>query len=360
MLYVLPLEPLDERYTTQWRCWFARALRERGTLFKYIDGEKLTETVESGLVLDACGTNYWKMTQAAKVCQLFHQREVSDGDKFFTMDLWHPGLEVIPYMAQLQGVRVEVYGFLHAGSYTRLDFAEPMASWAQHFERGWFSFCKKIFVASEYHANNFWMRRCNSYFLDSVDPGQIVVTGNPIDTSEILARCQPWVPASKRENIVVFPHRWDKEKQPDVFVQIMQLLWRCRQDFRVLITTGRKKFADPRGLLIGVSFPYEIYENLSKYDYYLALAKAKVMVSCAVEEHFGYAFCESAVAGCAPVVPNAYSYPEILNGDTRFLYNNTLGAVSKVDAMLDAPESAARYVTKYNESVGRILSAMGV
>ena len=88
MIFVLPLEPLEERYTEQWYRWFADTLQERDIPYQYVDGEQLTTTVETGVVLDAHGTNYWKMTQMAKVCKLLKSGAVKDGDIFFTMDLF--------------------------------------------------------------------------------------------------------------------------------------------------------------------------------------------------------------------------------------------------------------------------------
>lgn len=308
MLYVLPLEPMEERYTEQWYRWFKFDCFDLGIDNLYINGEQLGSEVEVGTVLDASGTNFWKATQLAKVCSLFKQRLVKDGDIFFTMDMWHPGLECIPYMATLYGLDVQVSAFLHAGSYTEEDFAAPMARWAQWFEKGWASLCRHIFVGSSYHKEKFEFLR-----VEGMEDVRIHVTGNPIRLSEM-----PELNLQPRENVIIFSNRWDKEKRPDVFVEAMKRLWEVRQDFHVVVTTSRPEFRsnDPELLHIldAAPFPYEIKAGLSKQEYYTELSKAKVFVSTTVEENFGYCLIEAMASGVTPVVANGFSHCEILSG----------------------------------------------
>jgi glycosyltransferase involved in cell wall biosynthesis len=286
MLYILPLEPLPERYTIQWRRWFAQALSNRNIANAFIDGASLTSSVESGSVLDAEGTNFYKFSQLQLVCRLFKDGVIKDGDKFFTFDMWHPGLEAIPYMAQLEHKWIEIYGFLHAGSYINGDFAQPMAPWAQHFEAGWFHMCKKVFVGTEYHKREFTTKRLGPMLyngLGMVPPPcarSVVVTGNPFNVAEVRNSVTDWVEPKDRKNVIVFPHRWDSEKRPALFMNIMGQLWKRRQDFEVLITTSRPTFRSNSPELLALvaqaPFPIRIASGISKETYYQKLASAKV------------------------------------------------------------------------------------
>jgi glycosyltransferase involved in cell wall biosynthesis len=349
---MLPLEPLPERYTIQWRDWFEKAVIRRQIPFRFVDGTGVSDRVEGGTVLDPCNTNIWKFTQLQEVCRLFKMNSVSSGDVFFVFDVWFPGLEAIPYMAQLQGVDVKVFGFLHAGSYTNEDFTAPMASWAQHFERGWIQLCRKVFVGTDYHRHQFRL------FRGVV--GDLVVTGNPFDSTEIISQCQI-VPVEDREKIIVFPHRWDREKRPDRFVRLMKGLWRLRQDFRVVITTSRSSFRsnDPRLIEMLDDFPFVAKAGLSKQAYYQEMARARVFVSTTIEENFGYCFVEAMALGCTPVVVKSYSHPEILNQDERFLYSTDDEAVALLSKYLDNPVSVPVYVKRYDQSIDRVLTEMG-
>jgi glycosyltransferase involved in cell wall biosynthesis len=362
VIYILPLEPLEERYTEQWWRWFQAWLKSHNVEHCFIPGEALTTSVESGKVLDIEGTNYWKATQLAAVCRLFKNGygRVKDGDKFFTMDLWHPGLEAIKYMAVLENIDVEIYGFLHAGSYTTEDFAAPMAPWAQHFEAGWITMCDKVFVGSQYHKDKIIATRASSASMIEDWEEKIIVTGCPLTLAGEGAGNWVLTPVAGREKIIIFPHRWDYEKRPGVFVDMMNELWERRQDFHVLITSSRRKQERPE--LGRARFPYVVQESITKAMYYHWLSMSRVFVSTTIEENFGLCLCEASILGCHPVVPNAFSHPEILRNDPKFLY--TAGSIDsaliKINAALDNPVSAARYIESYGRSLDKIMSEMGV
>jgi len=271
--------------------------------------------------------------------------------------LWHPGLEAIPYMAMLSDIDVDVYGFLHAGSYTREDFASLMAPWAKYFEFGWAKFCRGIFVGTRYHREKFLKLRD----IEDNDLSQrIFVTGNPWNTQEVLSMVSSLTPVKSRENIVVYPHRWDTEKRPDVFVDMINELWASRQDFEVVITTSRPHFRSNNPLLLErlahANFPYEVKAGLTKQEYYTELSKAKVFVSTTIEENFGYCTVEAMTFGVTPVLPNAYSHPELVVEDDRFLYNTSREGVDKIYAFLDEPPNDIPSMSKYNDSICRMLS----
>jgi len=363
MLWVLPLEPLVERYTEQWYRWFAGALDKRGLEYRYIDGQMLTDSVETGTVLDAEGTNFWKFRQLQEVCRLFKAGAIRDGDAVFTMDLWHPGLEAVPYMACLEGLRVQVYGFLHAGSYTTEDFAVPMAAWAQHFERGWAAICDGIFVGSQYHKEKFLERRFARPHSEGRMQDKIHVTGNPFDSGEVRRLAGAIRPAQERERTIIFPHRWDIEKRPNKLLRILENVWELRQDFRLVVTTSRPKFRSNRPWLVRAlqesSFPVVVKAGLSKAEYYHELAAARIFVSTAIEENFGYCLVEALALGCVPVVPRAFSYPELLDSDPRFLYSSEEQAADLIMRWLDEPTDVPCHLaSRHDKAIDRILDVI--
>ena len=351
MLYCLPLEPMEERYTEQWYRWFGEACEDLEVPCTYIDGVQLSADVEVGTVLDAAGTNYWKFTQMVGVCKLFKDRKIRDGDVFFTMDMWHPGLEAIPYMAKLYDLDVKIAAFLHAGSYTREDFAGPMEPWARHFETGWAHICDTIFVGSEYHKWRFINAR-------DADPRKICVVGNPVRVAEMPElNCEP------RDNIIVFTNRWDNEKRPQDFLAMMELLWKFRQDFEVLVTTSRSKFRSNRPELVSavaaVNFPITVRSGLSKWEYYEKLNKAKVFVTTSIEENFGYCLVEAMLMGVTPVARQGLSHDELAPDGCLFDSIDYGAELCNLflDKPLPAPGLRARHMrleTVFTQIVGEI------
>jgi glycosyltransferase involved in cell wall biosynthesis len=355
MIWVLPLEPLEERYTKQWYFWFKEEFEKKNIPFTYVDGEMLTTTVECGTVLDAEGTNYWKASQMLKVIKAFKNKEVKNGDVFFTMDMWHPALEMIPYMATLEKIKVDIYAFLHAGSYTFMDFAEPMAPWARYFEQGWAKMCTGIFVGSHYHKNKFIAKR-----VDSSYSSKIHVVGNPMRLGQIGVLTPP----EKREKVIIFTHRFDLEKGVLQFISLMENLWADRQDFKVVITTSRPVFSSnsPEALeaLENAKFRYEVKAGLTKDEYYAELEKAKIFVSTTEEENFGYCLTEAIARGVIPVVAEDFSHPELVE-DCDFMFLDEEEALQLLNYYLDysgEEKLVLPSVSKFENSISLMLEIM--
>jgi hypothetical protein len=62
------------------------------------------------------------------------------------------------------------------------------------------------------------------------------------------------------------------------------------------------------------------YNPTSWEDYYLFLSRARVLLITSKEETYGYQVIDAIINGCIPIVPNAFSYPELL--PKNYLYNN--------------------------------------
>lgn len=97
-------------------------------------------------------------------------------------------------------------------------------------------------------------------------------------------------PNVKKENIVVFPHRLDPEKQPQKFDMANYYLEPLFPDWQFIRTK-------------------DVWTN--KQAYYDLLNRAKIAVSFATQETFGIAMVESVLCGCIPIVPERLSYKEL-------------------------------------------------
>ncbi|GAG99093.1 unnamed protein product, partial [marine sediment metagenome] len=135
----------------------------------------------------------------------------------------------------------------------------------------------------------------------------------------------------EKENIILFPHRPDSEKNPHVFINIIQSLsmyWDDFDQYKFVFCTSKEKYQSQQkwiNALLGFTNKtfenVEIRESLSKEDYYTLLGKSKVMISTTSEENFGYCAVEAMALGCHPLLPNAFSHPEITSEDSRCLYD---------------------------------------
>ena len=281
----LPLEPLEQRYTEQWSRWFLDEFNRLGIDYVTIPGEKLTDTIELGSVLDAFGTNYWKSTQLANLIKAIRQGGI---DALLFADLWYPGIESLEYIACLGGNRPKITGILHAGSYDSNDFTyrSGMRPWAHMLEACWLQMFDLVFVGTQYHKDLILKNH-------HVNPEKIHVTGLPFYPEEFTKPRQKAI----KENLIVFPHRLDEEKHPEVFDA---LVWELRKSGLVFEAIKTAEQFTTKGM------------------YYDTLSKARVSVSCASQETFGYAMLESVALGCIPFVPDALSYQELFPAAFRY------------------------------------------
>lgn len=283
-LWVLPLEPLEMRYTKQWHDWFYQVLEKKKIDFQFIYGKTQdtcipNERIETGEVLDVYGTNIWKLTQLAKLIEEMQFGGVQNGDKIFTFDMWHTGLEAIQYVKSMTGLKVDLYGIWHAGSYDHSDFTyrHGFEPWAFKLEQVWGKMAKKMFVGSMYHQKMISnMRGINT-----------IATGLPINVDEIRKGREH----IKKKNIVIVPSRLDPEKRIDKIKQMEKALTNEKMD-------------------VDVEFLYTHEHNFSKQEYYNKMAEAKVVLSAAEHENFGIGVIEGMALGCFPVVPKGLSYSD--------------------------------------------------
>ena len=325
MLWYLPLEHLDQRYTTLMDEQVVRTLRRRGIEYRRIYGEPLSATIDTGAFLDAASTSHFKATQLATMAQAFRDGEVKDGDKFLVSDLWFPGIESIPYMAYFHKVKVDVWGIAHAGSWTETDFVRDMREWARPIEVGWFEFAKGVFVGSWWHRHELCAirNRCAA--------SKVHVTGLAFSTKDIWKLIGPLPP---KRDLVVMAGRLDDEKQPWHFDEIAE---RIGGDVEFVKTYERR---------------------LDKVSYLRLLAEAKVIFSAALQENFGYAVLEAATVGATPVVPDRLAYREMYPAECR--YGDLDEAEQLVRRYLAEPLDVSHVPARFDGSVGRMLDAMGL
>lgn len=296
----VPIESLEDRYSADWQKWFADEYRKAKVKWSRINPKPLTYMIHHGSFLDVCGTNFYKSEQARIISHIMSYGKFTDDDVFLFHDLWHPGLISLAYMRDALGLRFKIVGCLHAGSYDRYDFLykKNMDYWAEPFENAILTIADKIFVATAFHKNMLIERR-------DVAAKKIIVTYFPIYDKHTFKFFR------EKQNIVIFPHRLDSEKQPDL----------CRHVFNQV----EKRLTPDDG---DWKFIFSKDVCATKEEYYQALSNSKISVSFALQETWGIAMLESLFAGCIPIVPYRLSYKEMY--DSSCTYKSTEMAIEKI------------------------------
>jgi glycosyltransferase involved in cell wall biosynthesis len=128
---------------------------------------------------------------------------------------------------------------------------------------------------------------------------------------------------------IVWPHRWEHDKDPETFFSAASRLAREGLDFEVAV--AGQAFAETREAFdvaargLGERLVH-LGEPDSRTDYARLLAGSDVAVSTAVNEFFGLAIMEAAYAGCYPLVPDRLAYPELYPAGMRYGSSDELEA----------------------------------
>ncbi len=112
---------------------------------------------------------------------------------------------------------------------------------------------------------------------------------------------------------ILWPHRWEPDKAPDVFARAIDKLAAAGVEFG-LVLAGE----DPAGSSVKSDLVDRHRDRVDavgpfdRSDYIGWLGRSDIVVSCAQHEFFGVAVVEAALAGCVPVLPHDLSYPELI------------------------------------------------
>jgi glycosyltransferase involved in cell wall biosynthesis len=120
---------------------------------------------------------------------------------------------------------------------------------------------------------------------------------------------------------IVWPHRWEHDKDPETFFRAIAGLADEGLDFEVAV--AGQAFAETRDAFehaargLGERLVH-LGEPDSREAYARLLASSDVAVSTAANEFFGLAMVEAAYSGCLPLVPDRLAYPELYPAEMRY------------------------------------------
>jgi glycosyltransferase involved in cell wall biosynthesis len=123
------------------------------------------------------------------------------------------------------------------------------------------------------------------------------------------------------ELTIIWNHRWEYDKAPDIFFQALRWLLARKVPFRVHVLgqafrTVPDMFTAMRELLGEHLGQWGGVEDRATYRAYLQ--QAHVVVSTARHDFQGLAVLEAVAAGCIPLVPDRLAYPEWFAAEFRY------------------------------------------
>lgn len=285
-IYIVPIEPIDARYTKQWYENIPKILEHAIADQKLecrvvtIDGVSIPAGTTTGAFLDFGATNVYKASQTEAISRMFSNGEVRPGDRFLVTDAWNFVVTAIRYMSDLLEIPVEIHGIWHAGAYDPTDILgyKMQKPWPHHQERAWFHACDYNYYATDFHKDMF----LRNLEIPAEFHHKAVRSGQP--HTPLITECGTrW--SEHKQHVMIWPHRYNADKQPEIVEDLSSHV------FADILITQKMR--------------------LSKADYYTALSKCSVLFSCSLHENLGISVMEGVLSGVIPVLPDRCSYSEM-------------------------------------------------
>jgi len=323
-IFYMGLEPYEGRYTLQLTDWTERVYKKRGIDYVIVPGTTIdnSKAIVTGQVLDAHGRSYFGMSQMMNLVRMMKSGEITSNDAIFFEDMFQPGMESLPYIIQQSPEQYRPKIFLRclAQAIDPDDFVHVwgMSKWMSLYEE----MCNEIpnvhilatneeMVAHMRIAN--W--RAPIYNISGLSFGK----------QEVLSRVKSIKPFDQRTNRVCFAARFDQEKQPDFYMDLIQRVRRQDNSIEFAVFSGgplrsnNEKYLT-RARELESKGDLKIYENLKKDQYYELLADSRVLFNCALQDWVSNTVSEADTLGCNVLFPAYRSFPETFANDRDRLY----------------------------------------
>ena len=365
-LFYMGLEPYEGRYTLQLQDWSEAAFKERGIDYVIVPGETIdnTKSISVGQVLDAHGRSYFGMSQLMNLVQMMRNGECGGEDVVFFEDMFQPGIESLPYiMCQIpEEQRPQIYLRCLAQAVDPDDFVHVwgMSKWMSLYEQ----MCNEIpnvhiLATNEEMVAHMRIANWNAPIYN--------ISGLSFGKREVLSRINNQVkPWTERSDRVVFAARFDQEKQPDFFMDVIEMVKAINPNIEFAVLSGgplrsnNQKYLD-RALQMEADGKLTILKDLQKNEYYSVVNDSKVMFNCALQDWVSNTVSEADALGCNVVYPAYRSFPETFANDHTRLYMpwSKEDAVNKILAGIEAPSDKMGKISDWtNGTIDRMLDIM--
>ena len=367
-LFYMGLESYEARYTLQLTEWNRRVFGRRGLDVVYVPGTTIdnSQAISVGQVLDAHGRSYYSMSQMMNLVQLMKNGDVTSEDVIYFEDMFQPGIESLPYILNQVNAthRPRVYVRCLAQAIDPDDFVHVwgMEGWMACYEHMVNSFVTGVLATNEEMVAHMRIAGWQAPIYN--------ISGLAFGKDEVLERI------GGREQVQQFRHRkmrvgfaarFDQEKQPDFFMDLVEMYHAQgkRPVQFAIFQGGPLRSNNPRYIERARELEKQgklrIHENLKKNDYYYLLNDSRVLFNCALQDWVSNTVSEADTLGCNVLYPAYRSFPETFANDPDRLYVpwSIDDAFNKLDNLLLEPHHNMGLISDWNNgTVDRIVDIL--
>jgi hypothetical protein len=364
-LFYCGLESYEARYTLQLTEWNRRVFDRRGLDVVYVPGETLdnSKSIVVGQVLDAHGRSYFGMSQMMNLVRMMREGEVTSEDVIYFEDMFQPGIESLPYiMDQIPAnMRPRVYVRCLAQAIDPDDFVHVwgMEKWMGLYEKMVNEFVTGVLATNEEMVAHMRIAGWTAPIYN--------ISGLAFGKAEVLERiggAEKVRPFEERKRRVGFAARFDQEKQPGFFMDLIEMYGELTNEpcEFAIYSGGTLRSNNPefvtRARRMEAAGKLKIYDNITKNDYYAHLNDTRVLFNCALQDWVSNTVSEADTLGCNVLYPAYRSFPETFSNDPNRLYVpwSIDDAYHKMQNLLREPHHNMGLISDWNNStVDRVI-----
>jgi len=363
-LYYMGLEPYKARYTLQLTEWNERVFDKRNFTYCLMHGETLTtsQDIVTGQVLDAHGRSYFGMSQMMNLVRCHKNGEISNEDVIYFEDMFQPGIESLPYIFNQVPAdkRPRVFVRCLAQSIDPDDFVHVwgMAKWMGYYESMVNEFVTGVLASNEEMVAHMRIAGWTAPIYN--------ISGLAFGKDEVRSRVKELKPFHQRKLRVGFAARWDQEKQPDFYMDLIEEFHRLskmaywegyeQDEIEFALFSGSKLKSNNSSYMERTKRLVDegklvVYEDLEKNDYYNLLNDTRVLFNCALQDWVSNTVSEADTLGCNVLYPAYRSFPETFANDSDRLYIpwSIHDALNKLFKLLKHPHINMGKISDYND-----------
>lgn len=163
----------------------------------------------------------------------------------------------------------------------------------------------------------------------------------------------PIVPSpslARDRRLILWNHRWEYDKAPEVFAKAIEILVHRGCEFRLALLGARQASGHPALQRLRELAGQHILADgfLDRSRYQQQLGQAGIVVSTAIHEFQGLGVLEAVAAGATPVVPDDLCYPEQYPADCRYPAGDASALADHLQARLQAAQTLGVDVSSWH------------